>query len=527
MVWERQRSDPAPLPRTRHASTLGDAALRLNGLAPSGELPAGITDVVTAFGVTVVHFDPTVTDHGSVASWIGSAEVGIVSGAGARTIEIPAVYDGSDLPAIAQSAGFSADEVVQRHAAGEYTVGAVGFQPGFGYLEGLPPELHTPRRETPRTSVPAGSVGIGGAYTGVYPSGSPGGWSLLGRTPLRMWDGHRPEPSLLRPGDRVRFRPIDAAEFQRLAAENPLTPAPPEPAIGRPSFRVVSPGVQSTLQDLGRPGRQHLGVSPGGAMDTTSLRLANLLVGNAPNATAIEATLVGPVLECLEPITVGVSGAVPAAAPRRLARGEQLDLRRLVGGARVCVAAPGGLVGPEGVPLGEGDLLGTGKPDSRQPEPPALPRRSLQTAAWIRGDSPTVLRVLLGPQAGHFDAADRSRFVTGTYRVSAQSNRMGVRCEGRPLTPRDADGLPSQPVCHGTVQVPPDGQPIVLGADRQTLGGYPVIAVVASADWPRLGQLRPGDEVRFVEIDLPTAQGLRLRAERDLAIAEARLRLID
>lgn len=521
------RCDSASLHHTQRV--LGDTAVLVDGSVRAAPL-TGVTDLVPAFGVTAVHFDPAVTSFDAVAEWLNSQATSDEPSQAGRTVEIPVAYGGdfgSDLAEIAERSGLSADEVVQRHAGAEYTVGAVGFQPGFGYLEGLPAELHTPRRGTPRTSVPAGSVGIGGPYTGVYPSDSPGGWNLLGRTPLRVWDEHRQEPSLLGPGDRVRFRPIDAAEYERLATENQPTLAPAEPAIDRPVFRVLSAGVQTTLQDLGRPGRQHLGLSPGGAMDPTSLRLANLLVGNEPSARALESTLVGPVLECLEPITVGVSGAVSTAAPRRLARGERLDLRRLVGGARAYVACPGGFAGSTSKPLAEGDLLGSLDHSAVERSTIESPMRgSLPTAAWIRGDAPTVLRVLPGPQADRFGAADWERFLVEPYRVSPQSNRMGIHCEGYKLTSRDSEGLPSQPVCHGAIQVPPDGQPIVLGADRQTLGGYPVIAVVVSCDWPRLGQLRPGDEVRFAKTDLPTAQARRRRAERDPAMARVGLSLM-
>lgn len=520
------RCDSASLHRTLRS--LGDTAILVEGSAPI-DVPNGITDIVTAFGLTAVHFDPTATHFDAVTSWIESQEISNKPIPDGKLIEIPVACGGDfgpDLAEVANRSGLAVDQVIQRHAAAEYTVGAVGFQPGFGYLEGLPTELHTPRKETPRTRVPAGSVGIGGPYTGAYPSDSPGGWNLLGRTPLRMWDEHRPEPSLLREGDRVRFRPIDTAEFDRLAGENQPAPAPAEQAIERPLFRVLSAGVQTTLQDLGRPGRQHLGVSPGGAMDPTSLRLANLLVGNTPSALTLEATLVGPVLECLESTTLGISGAVPTAAPRRLSRREHLDLRRFVGGARTYVACPGGFVGTTGKPLAEGDLLGSLDHSAVERSAIESPMQSsLPTAAWILSSTPTLLRVLPGPQADCFDAADWERFLTEPYRVSPQSNRMGIRCEGHQLTPRDAEGLPSQPVCHGAIQVPPDGQPILLGADRQTLGGYPVIAVVASCDWPRLGQLRPGDTVRFAPIDLPTAQAHRRRAERDLAIARVGLAL--
>lgn len=126
----------------------------------------------------------------------------------ARTIEIPVAYggvDGPDLADVAAHTGLSAEEVVRRHSDAEYVVYLLGFLPGFGFLGGLPPELATPRRAEPRAAVPARSVGIGGSQTGVYPLVSPGGWQLIGRTPLAMFDPQAAEPTLLRPGDRVRF----------------------------------------------------------------------------------------------------------------------------------------------------------------------------------------------------------------------------------------------------------------------------------------------------------------------------------
>ncbi len=131
-----------------------------------------------------------------------------------REIDIPVRYggeDGPDLEAVADYAGLSVDEVVKRHASAEYVVFFVGFQPGFAYLGGLDASLHTPRRSVPRLEVPAGSVGIGGEQTGVYPAASPGGWQLIGRTAVALFDPSRNPPALLQPGDRVRFTALGAA----------------------------------------------------------------------------------------------------------------------------------------------------------------------------------------------------------------------------------------------------------------------------------------------------------------------------
>lgn len=136
------------------------------------------------------------------------------------SIEIPVCYDGEfgpDLDAVAAHAHLSHAEVIARHTAGDYSVAMLGFAPGFPYLLGLDPALHTPRRANPRTRVPAGSVAIGGAQAGIYPRELPGGWQVIGRTPCVLFDPQRDPPCLLPPGTRVRFRAIDAATFARLA----------------------------------------------------------------------------------------------------------------------------------------------------------------------------------------------------------------------------------------------------------------------------------------------------------------------
>ena len=136
--------------------------------------------------------------------------------AASALIEVPVCYDSEfalDLEDVARVAGLPAVEIVRRHAGAAYRVNCVGFTPGFPFMSGLPSELATPRRATPRKEVPAGSVGIGGAQTGIYPRNSPGGWNVIGRTPLRLFDVQRDPPALFRAGDRVRFRQISREEF--------------------------------------------------------------------------------------------------------------------------------------------------------------------------------------------------------------------------------------------------------------------------------------------------------------------------
>lgn len=179
--------------------------------------PAWCTDVVPAYTGVAVHYDVTRVPGDdpatAVAAWLaqvaGNAEAG--ESTAPRVIAIPVRYGGEfgpDLEDVAAHAGLTADEVVARHTDGSYTVHMMGFAPGFAYLAGLDAALHMPRLSTPRTRVPAGSVGIAGAQTGVYPLATPGGWRLIGRTDLRLFDPAADPPTLLQPGDRVRFRAL-------------------------------------------------------------------------------------------------------------------------------------------------------------------------------------------------------------------------------------------------------------------------------------------------------------------------------
>ena len=195
----------------------------------------GVTDVVPAFATVAVFYDPvqiksyaglcaalqTCVQGASSSGGDGAGASGFSrSGSGkadaARLVEIPVCYGGEfgpDLGQVAMHAGLTVEEIVALHSGASYFVQAIGFAPGFAYLGGLPGKIHTPRRATPRTQVPAGAVGIGGALTGVYPLATPGGWNLIGRTPLKMFDSERREPVLIRAGDHVRFRVITAKEF--------------------------------------------------------------------------------------------------------------------------------------------------------------------------------------------------------------------------------------------------------------------------------------------------------------------------
>jgi KipI family sensor histidine kinase inhibitor len=168
--------------------------------------PPGVVELVPGYRTVLIVADPEragVLDE--LAAGLPGLELPPAGAVAGETVEIPVSYDGEDLPEVAGLTGLEADEVVRRHTAPEYTVAFLGFSPGFPYLVGLDPALEVPRRDTPRTSIPAGSVGLAGNQTGIYPTASPGGWQLIGRTEVTLFDPGRDPPALLAPGTRLRF----------------------------------------------------------------------------------------------------------------------------------------------------------------------------------------------------------------------------------------------------------------------------------------------------------------------------------
>lgn len=180
----------------------------------------GVLDVVPAYASLAVHFDPARVEPECIASRVLEACRNPAEQDEPRpVVSVPVCYEAAfapDMDEVCAHTGFSAEEVVARHTAAVYRVYFLGFTPGFPYLGGLDPRLAIPRRDTPRTRIEPGSVAIGGAQTGVYPTASPGGWRIIGRTPLRLFDHGRAPACLLAPGDRLRFVPVSADAFSRL-----------------------------------------------------------------------------------------------------------------------------------------------------------------------------------------------------------------------------------------------------------------------------------------------------------------------
>lgn len=295
-------------------------------------------------------------------------------------------------------------------------------------------------------------------------------------------------------------------------------------------IRVNRAGMQTSVQDGGRRGYRSDGVPLSGAMDPFALRMANLLVGNAEDAAVLELTLLGPELEFSEETIVAMTGAdfgvVPRWQPVRIPARTSLKLSAAAEGCRGYLAIAGGfdvpavlgsastylrggLGGYGGRALRDGDVLRAPTLTRRMADHWRIDRRILPGYSAM----PEV-RVLRGAQASEFGRT----FFDSPFKVTAQSDRMGIRLKGPTLVRHSTVELRSTSVVPGTVQVPPDGQPIVLMADAQTIGGYPQLAHVISVDLPVVAQLRPGDLMTFVEVTMEYAHEQALEREHALAM---------
>lgn len=305
-------------------------------------------------------------------------------------------------------------------------------------------------------------------------------------------------------------------------------------------IEVIKPGILTTLQDLGRIGFQQYGMVVSGAMDSFALQVGNILVGNEMNEVGLEITMTGPVLrtKCDQIICITGANLQPKIENRPIPMwqsviwktGELLHFSGGIEGARAYITVAGGLDLPEvmgscstyltgklggyqGRALQSGDML-------KVKDMNGLPLHVIGSKLSSRFIPPyskkTVLRVILGPHQEFFTVEGIELFLSSKYQVTPLSNRMGIRLQGEPIMHIDRADILSCAVTFGSIQVPADGQPIILMADRQTTGGYTQIGIVISIDLPLVAQLLPGDQLSFQAISVEEAQQLYIKQQKTL-----------
>ena len=490
----------------------------------------GQLDVLAAAETVLLTFSTSVAAR-RAASDVVDIRVDTSEPVAGKTVEIDVVYDGEDLATVGELTGLGERGVIEAHTGTGWTAAFGGFAPGFAYLVAEGDPLEVPRRDSPRTAVPAGSVALAGRFSAVYPRRSPGGWQLIGHTDAPLWDVDREEPALIRPGDTVRYRAV-----RELVTVSPDTALPAQRRDRTRALVIEDPGMQSLLQDRGRPGRGDLGVVASGAADRASAEQTNRLVGNPDGVAVIESLLGGLSVTARGHHVLALSGApVPARiegplggravtchAPFALHDGERLTLGAPDTGLRTYLAVRGGIDVPEVLGSRSTDVLSGIGPDplsagDELPVPEVAPGRAVglpepPTVTLPTPGETVTLRVSPGPRDDWFTREALDTFVSRDWVVSEQSNRVGVRfeeppegppLEGPPLERSRGGELASEGVVAGSLQVPRSGVPVLFLADHPVTGGYPVIGVVLPEDLPLAAQLPPGSTVRFTCTDPP------------------------
>lgn len=508
--------------------------------------PAGVIDLVPAYASILAVFDPHVVADGDLIAWINSgisvaAKSALVESAKKHHI-IPVQYGGEagpDLEELAAEEKIKPADIISAHTRKPFRVAFLGFLPGFAYMGKLPRRKPVPRLATPRTRVPAGSVGMAGFQTGIYPFASPGGWRIIGRTGLSIWNPYAASPARFEPGDSVQFV---ESKYEPEPVEHIAAYTPPQ----RPAMEVVQPGGISTIQDAGRHGLMHLGVGGSGLFDRAAAARANALVGNPPGASVLEMTLGGPEFRVTRNVTIAMDGADfqlradSALVPQRLSWFARIGttLRLATGstatnrGMRAYLAVSGGFDVPavlgsrstsllagfggfQGRVMRAGDVLGVG-------ETHEMP----QTVAgryWlgkISDISPRDITLRFVPYNGLEAASPEalSQFSETLYLLTEKSDRMGLRLQsldGSSL-PSVGTELASFGVVPGTIQLPPAGQPVVLGPDCQTTGGYPILGGVISSDLSLLAYAVPRANIRFRAVTVDEARTIARQSQAEL-----------
>ncbi len=465
----------------------------------------GITDIIPGYNTLYIEYDDALISKARLKPWLELAKVQANDAHTARQISIPMVYNGEDLDDIALETGLSRKDIIGLHSQTPYHVYAVGFTPGFPFMAEVPEPLRLPRKAIPRPRVEANTVAMTGAQTGIYGLASPGGWNLLGKTKIALFDPHREEPFLLQAGDEVRFQSAEgdgAAEPQRLEL------LPKEPA--KPVIKVLKPGLLDLVVDKGRFMAGRFGLARAGALDAPLARLANRLLGNRVEAALLELTLMGPVLECRHPTVIALTGRAlvaqingqPQAAFSSfcLKKGDVLSFKPGEYGVRSYLAIAGGIDSSQFMGSASVDLKGyigralkTGDTLGQARNYKALAGR--QFTPYLRPEPELIVRIYAGPQA----EKDLMAALTGSSYQVLSADRMGIRLEGSAL---GVEGIISEAAPIGALQVTSGGMPIILMHDRGTLGGYSKPAVVHPDDLAKLAQLGQGDKLRFRLIEL-------------------------
>ena len=401
-----------------------------------------------------------------------------------------------DLGTLLSATGMDRATFVQKLRSLRLRARYLGFRAGFAYLEGLPPEWNLPRMATPRTNVPAGAFGIASGMAAFYPSVSPGGWNLIGRSHEVFWDPQREPPNLISAGDTVLIEPTD----ERL--RDSVAPSLEVPVQGEPLAEILRPGQLTMIVSRGDLKRYAHGLPVGGAFDQDSADAANRAVGNSPAASTLECTLVGPQLMFLTDGIVSWQGTdaevllneqeVKARHQFPVKKGDILTVGRLKGGMRGYLGVSGGIANPSPRYAVTPSVIRAGGKLHRGAET----QQAAEGAVPIRRGEAQVIAAAPGPH--QVSDEGRTALTTQIWEVTAVLDRTGIRFRPMGEEIEQPASLPSSGMQFGTVQWHPNGELVAVGPDHPITGGYLQAMTVLSTDRWKLAQLAPGSRVRWM-----------------------------
>lgn len=481
----------------------------------------GVKDLIPAAKTILVIFNELESNFKTLVAQITALPIESALARAQQDIIIPIQYNGEDLAQVAALQGLSVADVIAKHQQSVWDVAFIGFAPGFAYLSSPDqPFSDIPRLSVPRKKIPASSLGLAGQYSGIYPKDSPGGWQLIGTAMQKMWDLERQNPALLLPGMQVHFEDVTHLPV------SVQVPAQIRPTLSAatPAFKITAPSLQMLIQDEGRFNQTNIGVGSAGALDLTSMHLANRIVGNPSNSAVIEVLNGGLKAKVQHALILAVTGAI-SNIHVKFANGEQADfdsyqaialdaedefhIQTPTAGLRNYLAIRGGfdltpvlnsysfdslaMLGP--APLNVGDVLYQGNVSTTN-----ISHETANANLPIAGET-VELDIVMGPRTDWFDDQSITLLCQQAWLVTNESNRVGLRLAGSiPLSRTITHELESEATSIGALQIPPNGQPVLFMKDHPLTGGYPVIASVAKHHWDVLAQIPVGCQIKFNKI---------------------------
>ena len=515
--------------------TISNRVFSLNSLLKQKPF-TGLTETVPAYTTLTIYYQPELINKEKEGPFVTVKKniEELLSGVKPEqftnnpVVVIPVCYDdefGQDIKFIATERHLSKEEIIALHQQKEYRVYMMGFLPGFAYMGKLDDAIATPRKHTPRAIVEAGSVGIAGNQTGIYPLPSPGGWQIIGRTPLCLFDTQKKDPFLFKAGDRVKFFQITKEEFEDLSKQQNNMPVAVNIENTADAI-VIRPGMFSTIQDGGRIGFQSFGVPLSGAMDHKAYCIANGLLGNSKNAAVIECTMGGLAIQFKKDTTIAITGAGTAYVNHReieqympvpVHTNDLLEIKYDRDGIRTYIAVSGGFYAPVvmnsrsaytnagiGTALRKDDAL------KFEDSHPASAKKHFPGFSSPEYHDHSMIRIFTGPECNRMYPESLKQLYQRPFKLTNQCDRMGYRLSGEPLQLCNKKEMLSTAVTKGAIQLTNRGQLIILMSDCQTTGGYPRVAQVAAADLQLLAQMKPGDTIQFKNISFREAEELYL-----------------